>query len=125
MERHAPMLVRLHARINTESIAIAGPAYEEYHTVGFDANGFQMANDMANRAGKVALRRPAPAPRRVSAAPPPPFAMKPLVPWSKPRARCRLSVGVSRALSPLVSIYTCFGIYTAPSTRTCTLRQAS
>jgi hypothetical protein len=39
MERHAHMLVRLHARINTESIAIYGPAYEEYHTVGFDANG--------------------------------------------------------------------------------------
>jgi hypothetical protein len=74
MERHAQMLVRLHARINTESIAIAGPAYE-YHIVDFDANGsiaeqqqdtdtggaaagladvFQMANDMANRAGKVA-----------------------------------------------------------------------
>ncbi len=75
MERHAHMLVRLHSRIKT--IAIAGPAYEEYHTVGFDANGsiveqqhdtdtccevsgagladvFQMANDMANRAGKVA-----------------------------------------------------------------------
>jgi hypothetical protein len=28
---------RLHARINTESIAIAGPDYEEYHTFGFDA----------------------------------------------------------------------------------------
>ncbi len=73
----AHMLVRLHASINTESITIAGPAYEEYHTVGFDANGsiteqqqdtdtggavsgagladvFQMANNMANRAGKVA-----------------------------------------------------------------------
>ena len=77
MERHEHMLVWLHARINTESIAIAGPAYEEYHTVGFDANGsiaeqqqdtdtgcavsgagladvLQMANDMANRAGRVA-----------------------------------------------------------------------
>jgi hypothetical protein len=77
MERHEHMLVWLHARINTESIAIAGPAYEEYHTVGFDANGsiaeqqqdtdtsgtvsgpglayvFQMANNMSNRAGKVA-----------------------------------------------------------------------
>jgi hypothetical protein len=76
MERHAHMLVRLHASITTESIVIAGPAYEEYHTVGFDANGsiakqqdtdtcgavsgaglanvFQMANDMANRAGEVA-----------------------------------------------------------------------
>jgi hypothetical protein len=75
MERHAHMLVRLHA--NTESIAIAGSAYAEYRTVGFDANGsiaeqqqdidtggavsgagladvFQMANDMAKRAGKVA-----------------------------------------------------------------------
>ncbi len=39
MERHAHMLVHLHARINTESIPIAGPAYEEYRTVGFDANG--------------------------------------------------------------------------------------
>jgi hypothetical protein len=76
MERHAHMLVRLHARMKTESIAIAGSAYAEYRTVGFDANGsiaeqqqdidtgsavsgagladvFQMANDMAKRAGKV------------------------------------------------------------------------
>jgi hypothetical protein len=74
------MLVRLHARINTESIAIAGPDYEEHRTVGFDAprsrgsiaeqqqdtdtggavsgaglaDVFQMANGVANRAGKVA-----------------------------------------------------------------------
>jgi hypothetical protein len=39
MERHAHMLVRLHARINTSSIAKAGPAYEEYRTVGFDTHG--------------------------------------------------------------------------------------
>ncbi len=40
--RHAlNKLLRLHARINTdsESIAIAGPDYEEHHTVCFDAHG--------------------------------------------------------------------------------------
>jgi hypothetical protein len=76
MERHTHMLVRLHARINTKSIASAGTAYEEYRTVGFEANSsiteqqqdtntggavsgtgladvFQMANDIAHRASKV------------------------------------------------------------------------
>jgi hypothetical protein len=79
MERHKHKLVRLHARIrvNTESIAIASPDFKTDHAVGFDAhdsiaeqqqdtntggavsgagfaNVFQMANDMANRAGRGA-----------------------------------------------------------------------
>ncbi len=42
------------------------------------ADGFQMANDIANHAGKVAVCA-APTPIRVSAALPPPLALKPLV----------------------------------------------
>jgi hypothetical protein len=33
---HARKLVRLHAKIHAEAVAIAGADYDEYHTVGFD-----------------------------------------------------------------------------------------
>ncbi len=119
MERHAHMLVRLHARINTESdIAIAGPAYEEYHTVPFDTNGSMPSSSRTptpvawSRAPALQMSWPTTWPIAQ--------AKSPLAP-----ARCRLSVGVWRALSPSVSIYTCFGIYTSPRTRTCILLQAS
>ncbi len=157
-ERHAHKPVRPHARINTESIAIAGPAFAEYRPVGFDASGpiAEQQQDDTDTGGAVSgrrpgrrlsesdgprrgqsrgqgrrLRRPAPAPLRVRRAgriPSERGAAAPFSrgsPWSKPRARRRLSVGVSRALSPWVFIYTCFGIYTSHRTRTCTLRWAS
>ena len=75
VERHASMLLRFHAKIRRESIAIAGANYEEHHQVGFvehesiakqqeeegaEVEGaglddvIQLAGAMANRAGKVA-----------------------------------------------------------------------
>jgi hypothetical protein len=36
VERHARKLVRLHAKIKVEAVAIAGPDYDEHHAVGFE-----------------------------------------------------------------------------------------
>jgi hypothetical protein len=36
MERYACKVLRLHARINTESIDIASPDYDEHHMVCFN-----------------------------------------------------------------------------------------
>jgi hypothetical protein len=36
IERHKRKLVRLHAKIDVEAIAIAGPDYADHHIVGFD-----------------------------------------------------------------------------------------
>ncbi len=36
VERHARKLVRLHAKVKAEAIAIAGPDYDEHHAVGFE-----------------------------------------------------------------------------------------
>jgi hypothetical protein len=36
VERHTRKLVRIHARIKAEAVAIAGADYDERHTVGFE-----------------------------------------------------------------------------------------
>jgi hypothetical protein len=35
VERHARKLVRLHASIKAEAVAIVGPDFDERHTIGF------------------------------------------------------------------------------------------
>jgi hypothetical protein len=113
MERHTHMLVRLHARIKTQFIAIAGPDYRVPHRLLRRARLHRRAAEGhlhrrrslgrrpfrclsgGQRHGQSRrqirlLRRPAPAPLRVSAAPSPPFAMKPLIQAPRaPPSHCR------------------------------------
>ena len=79
VERHACKLVRLHAKIKAEAIAIPGPDYDEHHAVSFEETASldeqlrdtetggevfgagledvaDMASSMADRAGHVAAR---------------------------------------------------------------------
>jgi hypothetical protein len=82
LERHARKLQRLHAKINAEATAIAGPDFADHHTLGFDeyiaaqqtdneggcsvegagiVDVIDMANTMANRADRVAACKVPPA----------------------------------------------------------------
>jgi hypothetical protein len=77
-ERHEHKLLRFHARINTESVVLCRPYYEERHIVGFNEFGsmdeqqhntwdgsevlgpslkdvVKMANNLANSAGRVTV----------------------------------------------------------------------
>ncbi len=77
VERHARKLVRLHAKIKAEAMAISGPDYDKHHIVGFEEPAsldeqlrdtetggevfgacledvIDTASSMANRAGYVA-----------------------------------------------------------------------
>ncbi len=84
LERHAPKLQRLHAKINKEAAAIAGANFADHHTLGFDeyesiaaqqadteggcsvegagiVDVIEMANTMAARADRVAACKVPPA----------------------------------------------------------------
>jgi hypothetical protein len=58
VERHARKLLRLHARTNAESIAFAGPYFEEHPIVGFDEPGSIAGQQQDTDAGgAVSLKR--------------------------------------------------------------------
>ncbi len=51
LERHERKLQRLHAKINAEATAIAGPDFLEYQTLGFSGYEFIAAQQVDNEGG--------------------------------------------------------------------------